>query len=176
MSLRFSQPTSRGLYSLAFNQDASCIVMSTHKGISIWSLENDKRCIELYSVGATSISTMLYCTSLLAFAGAGEQPTSSPRKLTIFNTTNQTAISNISFPSSVLSILLNRKQYDISILMMIPIPNSVLISTTTHFNLQSLCYSGIQSPLVHTTKSATPFHDSIPAKPQRHRSTHPGSN
>ena len=58
-----------------------------------------------------SVAEMLFCTSLLAFVGAGEQPTLTPRKLTLFNTHNNAAIQNLSFPSSVLSVLLNRRRW-----------------------------------------------------------------
>jgi autophagy-related protein 18 len=53
---------------------------------------------------------MLFCTSLLAFVGAGEQPSLTPRKLTLFNTHNNSVIQSLSFPSSVLAVLLNRKR------------------------------------------------------------------
>ena len=53
---------------------------------------------------------MLYCTSLLAFCGAGEQATSSPRKLTLYNTHSNCEIASLSFPTSILAITLSRKQ------------------------------------------------------------------
>jgi autophagy-related protein 18 len=53
---------------------------------------------------------MLFSTSLLLFVGAGEQPELSPRKLTLLNTDNNTIIQNLCFPSTILSILLNRKR------------------------------------------------------------------
>jgi len=36
--------------------------------------------------GGVSLFEMLYCTSLIALVGAGEQPAFSPRRLRIFNT------------------------------------------------------------------------------------------
>lgn len=56
------------------------------------------------------LAQMLFCTSLLAYVGAGEQPTLSPRKLTLYNTHSNAAIQSLSFPSSVLGVHLNRKR------------------------------------------------------------------
>jgi len=64
-----------------------------------------------------SVSQMLFCTSLLAFVGAGEQPSLSPRKLTLFNTHSNSVIQNLSFPSTVLEVLLNRKRWDTQALL-----------------------------------------------------------
>jgi autophagy-related protein 18 len=52
---------------------------------------------------------MLYCTSLVAWVGAGEQPALSPRRLTLCNTATAAVIQHISFPSSVLAALLSRQ-------------------------------------------------------------------
>jgi autophagy-related protein 18 len=40
---------------------------------------------------------MLFSTSLVAYAGAGEQPALTPRRLTVFNTSSGEAIQHISF-------------------------------------------------------------------------------
>jgi autophagy-related protein 18 len=53
---------------------------------------------------------MLFCTSLLAYVGAGEQPALTPRKLTLLNTHNNQTIQTLSFPSSVLAMQLNRQR------------------------------------------------------------------
>jgi hypothetical protein len=42
---------------------------------------------------------MLFCTSLVAYVGAGEQPALTPRKLTVMNTSNEEAIQHLSFVS-----------------------------------------------------------------------------
>ena len=54
---------------------------------------------------------MLFCTSLVAFVGAGEQPHLTPRKLSLLNTHSNAIIQNLSFPSTVLAVQLNRKRY-----------------------------------------------------------------
>jgi autophagy-related protein 18 len=53
---------------------------------------------------------MLFCTSLIAYVGAGEQPALTPRKLTVWNTSTQRPIQDLSFPTSVLAVYLNRQR------------------------------------------------------------------
>ena len=44
--------------------------------------------------GAASIVEMLFCTSLVAVVGAGDKPSSSPRKLRIVNTKVRSSADN----------------------------------------------------------------------------------
>lgn len=57
-----------------------------------------------------SIAEMLFCTSLMAYVGAGEQPTLTPRKLSLINTAMGNVIQDISLPTSVLAVRLNRER------------------------------------------------------------------
>lgn len=57
-----------------------------------------------------SIAEMLFCTSLMAYVGAGEQPTLTPRKLFLVNTATGSVIQDISLPTSVLAVRLNRER------------------------------------------------------------------
>ena len=50
---------------------------------------------------------MLYHTSLIAFVGAGEHPTFSPRRLRIFNTKTEKYICELNFLSTVLNVKLS---------------------------------------------------------------------
>lgn len=59
---------------------------------------------------ARSVAEMLFCTSLLAFVGAGEQPALTPRKLTLLNTSSQRVIQELSFQYAVLAVKLNRSR------------------------------------------------------------------
>lgn len=61
--------------------------------------------------GCCSLAKMLYCTSLVAFVGAGEQPHLTPRKLTLLNSHSNSVIQALSFPSTVLGLQLNRKRW-----------------------------------------------------------------
>ena len=53
---------------------------------------------------------MLWSTSLMVYVGAGEQPALTPRKLTLLNTTSQSVIQDVSLPTSVLAVRLNRQR------------------------------------------------------------------
>ena len=60
--------------------------------------------------GATSIVEMLFCTSLVALVGAGERPASSTRRLQIVNTKRQSTICELTFPTTILAVKLNRRR------------------------------------------------------------------
>ncbi|KAG5559596.1 hypothetical protein RHGRI_009210 [Rhododendron griersonianum] len=62
------------------------------------------------TIGAFIIVEMLYSSSLLAIVGAGEQPSLSPRRLCLFNTTTGTALRELNFLTSVLAVCINRKR------------------------------------------------------------------
>ncbi|KAL4427953.1 hypothetical protein ABPG75_002042 [Micractinium tetrahymenae] len=108
MSLRADLGVAGTLF-LAFNQDCSCVCVADFRGIRIWNLSTHQLCLDL-PLGAISIAKMLFCTSLVAFVGAGEQPHLTPRKLTLLNTHSNSVIQSLSFPSSVLGVQLNRKR------------------------------------------------------------------
>ena len=63
-----------------------------------------------YVLFCCSIAEMLFCTSLMAYVGAGEQPTLTPRKLFLVNTATGSVIQDISLPTSVLAVRLNRER------------------------------------------------------------------
>lgn len=94
---------------LSFNQDATCIAIADEQGIKIYSLDTHKLCYQ-QDIGAVSVAEMLFCTSLLAFVGAGEQPALTPRKLTLLNTSNQNIIQELNFQYAVLGVRLNRRR------------------------------------------------------------------
>mmetsp|Transcript_11350 Transcript_11350/g.32228 ORF Transcript_11350/g.32228 Transcript_11350/m.32228 type:complete len:380 (+) Transcript_11350:149-1288(+) len=104
-----NKPGAKGILYLAFNQDSSCIAIARSDGIKIYSLEAHTICFD-YPIGAVSVAEMLFCTSLLAYSGAGEQPNLTPRRLRIMNTSTQSPIRDLNFPSTVLAIRMNRKR------------------------------------------------------------------
>jgi len=53
---------------------------------------------------------MLYSTSLLGLVGAGQQASFSPRRLQLFNTSEQKMICEFNFVSSILNVLMTRKR------------------------------------------------------------------
>ncbi|KAJ2791929.1 autophagy protein [Coemansia helicoidea] len=53
---------------------------------------------------------MLFCTSLVALVGSGDQPSLSPRRLQIINTKRQSIICELTFPTTILAVKLNRRR------------------------------------------------------------------
>ena len=53
---------------------------------------------------------MLFCTSLVAQVGSGDQPNLSPRRLHLINTKRQSVICELNFNSAILGVKLNRKR------------------------------------------------------------------
>ncbi|KAF9085845.1 autophagy protein [Mortierella sp. GBA35] len=110
---------------------------------------------------------MLFCTSLVAIVGAGDQPASSPRRLQIINTKRQSTICELTFPTSILSVKLNRKRlivvledqiyvYDISNMKLLhtietsPNPQAICALSPSSEN----CYLAYPSP---TPSPTSPF-------------------
>jgi len=98
-----------GLLYVNFNQDGSCVALGTQEGIKIFNVETHKICYN-FPVGAVSTVEMLFCTSLVGFVGAGEQPALTPRKLSVLNTFTNRTIQDLTFTTSVLAVLMNRQR------------------------------------------------------------------
>ncbi|KAG1191416.1 hypothetical protein G6F36_002355 [Rhizopus arrhizus] len=60
--------------------------------------------------GGIGIVEMLFCTSLVALVGGGETPAFSPRQLQIINTKRQTTICELTFPTVILAVKMNRRR------------------------------------------------------------------
>ncbi|XP_057415592.1 autophagy-related protein 18b isoform X2 [Lotus japonicus] len=93
----------------SFNQDHSCFAVSTKDGFRIFDTNTGKLCYER-AVGGFVIVEMLFSSSLLAIVGAGDQPTLSPRRLCLFNTTTGAALRELNFLTSILAVRMNRKR------------------------------------------------------------------
>lgn len=94
---------------LSFNQDCSCLAVGTEEGFKIFSCDPFRKCYEKKE-GGMGIVCMLYCTSLLAIVGAGQQAALSPRKLQLYNSSEQKSICELSFMDSILNVKLNKKR------------------------------------------------------------------
>lgn len=92
-----------------FNQDFSCISVGSKNGYKIYNCEPFGKCF-FKPEGGIGIVEMLFCTSLVAVVGMGDQPALSPRRLKIMNTKRQSTICELTFPTAVLKVLLNRKR------------------------------------------------------------------
>lgn len=96
---------------LSFNQDASCLCVGDARGVGVYSLTGGRfQAIFSLPVGGVSVAELLFRTSMLSYVGAGLQPQLSPRRLTLYNSHKEAVIQHLSYPSSVLGVLLNRKR------------------------------------------------------------------
>lgn len=112
MSLRLlsaSKPNGSGILALSFNQDGSCIAVADVQGVRIYNIDQHALVYQ-QNLGSIRLAEMLFCTSLLAFVGSGEQPALSPRKLTLLNTANRSVIHEFSVPHAIHSVLMNLKR------------------------------------------------------------------
>jgi autophagy-related protein 18 len=107
-----------------FNQDGTCFSIGTNKGYKIFNCDPFGKCFQrtdlvgTSSLKSTAVSTqtgigiveMLFSTSLIAITGLGDQPSMSPRRLKIINTKRNSTICELNFPTSILSIKLNKSR------------------------------------------------------------------
>lgn len=111
-----------------FNQIGSCISIATSQGFKIYNCDpfgkfySQKRLTlgqptsnERIVAGVDgdegdsyAIVEMLFSTSLLAVVGLGDQPALSPRRLTMVNTKSDTIICEVTFPTTILSVKMNK--------------------------------------------------------------------
>ncbi|KAJ6857283.1 hypothetical protein NC651_038858 [Populus alba x Populus x berolinensis] len=105
----------------SFNQDNSGFAISTRDGFKIFDSNTGPS-------GAFVVVEMLYSSSLLAIVGGGEQPSLSPRRLCLFNTTTGTALRELNFLTSVLATYI----YDSNTL-------AILDAIDTVPNVKGLC-------------------------------------
>ncbi|GAA6053195.1 hypothetical protein JCM3770_000023 [Rhodotorula araucariae] len=160
------------LLSVSFNQDSTCIATGTRKGYSITNCDPFGK-VYGRTDGATSIVEMLFCTSLVALVGAGDRPASSTRRLQIVNTKRQSTICELTFPTTILAVKLNRRRLVVVLeerIYVYDISNMKLLhEIETSPNPQAICalapssensYLAYPSPL---PSPATPFSTTPPA-------------
>ncbi|GME90973.1 unnamed protein product [Ambrosiozyma monospora] len=92
-----------------FNQDFTCISVGYQSGYRIYNCDPFGQCFQRRD-GSIGIVEMLFCSSLLAIVGIGEQPALSPRRLKVINSKRQTTICELTFPGTILSVKMNRER------------------------------------------------------------------
>ena len=97
------------LLSVSFNQDASCFATGLRNKSCVFSCKPFKR-HEFAADGGIGAMAMLYRTNLLAMVGGGGTPAFSPRRLRVVNTTSRSALCELLFDTTVLSIKMNRER------------------------------------------------------------------
>ncbi|KAG5930645.1 autophagy- protein [Claviceps africana] len=120
---------------ITFNQDHSCLAVGTSKGFRIYHTDPFSR---IYSSddGNIAVIEMLFSTSLVALI-------LSPRHLIIQNTKRASVICELTFPSAVLAVRLNRKRLAVVLeeeIYLYDISNmSLLYIISTSPNLSAIC-------------------------------------
>lgn len=115
---------------ITFNQDASCVAVALNTGYKIFNCKPSfKKCYQLKKHESIGLIEMLYCTSLVAIVGLGDEPGSSPRKLKIINTKRQSTICDLIFPSTILQVKLTKSR------MVVLLEEQVYIYDINNMNL-----------------------------------------
>ncbi|CAR29115.1 ZYRO0G00946p [Zygosaccharomyces rouxii] len=92
-----------------FNQTGTCISLGTSQGFKIFNCDPFGKFYSEES-GSYAVVEMLFSTSLLAVVGIGDQPSMSPRRLRIINTKKHSIICEVTFPTSILSVKMNKSR------------------------------------------------------------------
>lgn len=92
-----------------FNQTGTCISLGTSQGFKIFNCDPFGKFYAEDS-GGYAIVEMLFSTSLLAVVGIGDEAAMSPRRLRIINTKKHSVICEVTFPTSVLSVKMNKSR------------------------------------------------------------------
>ncbi|THC97872.1 hypothetical protein EYZ11_002623 [Aspergillus tanneri] len=146
---------------VTFNQDYSYLAVATSKGFRIFTTDPFAKSYETKE-GNIAIIEMLFSTSLVALI-------LSPRRLQITNTKRQSTICELTFPTTVLAVKLNRKRlvivledqiylYDIQTMKLLyaietsPNPNAICALSPSSDN----CYLAYPLPQKAPTTSFTP--------------------
>ncbi|CDS12351.1 hypothetical protein LRAMOSA04546 [Lichtheimia ramosa] len=158
---------------LNFNQDFSCVSVGTETGYRMYNCDPFGRCYSKSGRGA-SIVEMLFCTSLVALVGVADQEGFNSRQLQIINTKRQSTICELTFPTTILAVKMNRRRlivvleeqiflYDISNMKLLhtidtrPNPTAICALSPSSEN----CYiaypsrSSSTSPFTSTAANAT---------------------
>ncbi|KAH8906523.1 WD40 repeat-like protein [Coniochaeta sp. PMI_546] len=120
---------------ITFNQDHSCLAVGTSKGFRIYHTDPFSKIFNSDD-GNVSIIEMLFSTSLVALI-------LSPRHLIIQNTKRASVICELTFPSAVLAVRLNRKRLAVVLeeeIYLYDISNmSLLYTIATSPNSSAIC-------------------------------------
>ncbi|KAI1007283.1 Autophagy-related protein 18 [Podosphaera aphanis] len=118
-----------------FNQDYSCLAVGTSRGFRIYHTDPFSK-IFSSNDGNVALIEMLFSTSLVALI-------LSPRHLVIQNTKRSSVICELTFPSAVLAVRLNRKRLAVVLeeeIYLYDISNMTLLSTiSTSPNPNAIC-------------------------------------
>ncbi|KAK4194411.1 WD40-repeat-containing domain protein [Triangularia verruculosa] len=125
----------RALNFVTFNQDHSCLAVGTSKGFRIYHTDPFSKIFNSDDADVTIIE-MLFSTSLVALV-------LSPRHLVIQNTKRASVICELTFPTAILAVRLNRKRLAVVLeeeIYLYDISNMTLLHTiATSPNPNAIC-------------------------------------
>lgn len=92
-----------------FNQDATCLAVASNQGYGVF---NCSPFGQSYKTKESAIGQveMLFSTSLVVLVCQGEHAAASPRKIKIVNTKRNATICELTYPTSVLKVRMNRER------------------------------------------------------------------
>ena len=105
-----SNRSSKVINYINYNQTGTCISVGTSTGYEIFNCDPFGRFYAENEIenGGFSIVEMLFSSSLVALVGNGDSPSLSPRKLRLVNTKRRSVICEITFPTAIMSVKMNR--------------------------------------------------------------------
>lgn len=101
---------------LSFSQDDTCLGLGSDSSYCIYNCEPFGKCYDKKDEGGAKIVQMLFATSLIATVGLGYKLSSSTRKLRVINTMRNSVICELTFPTSVLFVRMNRKRLIVALI------------------------------------------------------------
>ena len=96
-----------GVLCFDFNQNGTCLVVGTPLGVRVYRLHPFSLVYASDGPGPTGVAELLFTTSLLALCGTGDSDAASPRRLSVVNTRDDSAICELTFVSAVLAARMN---------------------------------------------------------------------
>ncbi|ODV96537.1 hypothetical protein PACTADRAFT_83875 [Pachysolen tannophilus NRRL Y-2460] len=150
---------------VTFNQDFSCLAIGTSTNYKVYNCDPFGECFIKSDDGGASIVEMLFATSLIAIVGLGDKPSTSIRRLKIINTKRKTIICELTFPTSILSVKLNRRRlivvlfdqiyiYDVSCMKLLhtieTVPNKQAIVSLSSSDNSILCFPSSSLSIANT--------------------------
>ena len=149
---------------ITFNQNLTLLAIGLPNGYKIFSLHPFGPCYH-HHTPSVGIISLLYTTSLIALVSLGDEPGQSPRKLKIINTSRQSTICDLIFPSTILQVKLTKQNlivlleeqiyiYDITTM-------KLLHTIETSPNVNGLCTISDTSLLAYPSPPKTITHDSL---------------
>jgi autophagy-related protein 18 len=149
---------------ITFNQNLTLLAIGLPNGYKIFSLHPFGPCF-FHHTPSVGIISLLYTTSLIALVSLGDEPGQSPRKLKIINTSRQSTICDLIFPSTILQVKLTKQNlivlleeqiyiYDITTM-------KLLHTIETSPNVNGLCTISDTSLLAYPSPPKTITHDSL---------------